>query len=213
MDRLSNATGDMKTSPRSFENLLRPMLCEPRRLAAGSGLRGERRCVTTLFSDIVSFTSVAEGMSPEEPAGHLREYLSVVSDAVALEEGTVDKFIGDAVMAIWGVPAAMENHALAALPGRARGRSGVLRSIGPNGSRRGLPEFRGPPWDQYGRCRRREHRQRHAAELHGDRRRGEPGEPPGGAQQGVRHSDPALENRRDRWRGTTSSPVRSTGSR
>lgn len=142
VDRLSNATGDMKTSLRSFQkfvpaDVVRSLVASRQEASFG----GERRCVTTLFSDIVSFTSVAEGMSPEELVGHLREYLSVVSDAVACEEGTVDKFIGDAVMAIWGAPVAMENHALAACRA-ALAVEAALAEHRPAWRQRGLPEFR-----------------------------------------------------------------------
>jgi len=74
-------------------------------------LGGERRDMSILFSDIRSFTTISEGMTPEEVVDLLNEYLTKMTDVVYKHGGTLDKFIGDAVMAFWGAPIAMPDHA------------------------------------------------------------------------------------------------------
>ena len=78
-------------------------------------LGGEKRDVTVLFSDIRGFTSFSETMSPEELTGLLNAYLSAMSPKILEEKGTIDKFIGDAIMAFWNAPLRIENHTLHAV--------------------------------------------------------------------------------------------------
>lgn len=78
-------------------------------------LGSSRRLTTVLFSDIRGFTSMSEKMSPEDVAAFLREYLTVMTDAVFAEGGTVDKYIGDAIMALWNVPMEQPDHAARAV--------------------------------------------------------------------------------------------------
>jgi class 3 adenylate cyclase len=77
--------------------------------------RRERRHVTVLFSDLKGFTSLAEKMDPEEVEELLHNLLIRFRKVVEGEGGTVDKFIGDAVMAVWGAPKAHEDDALRAV--------------------------------------------------------------------------------------------------
>jgi adenylate cyclase len=67
-------------------------------------LGGDKRPVTILFSDIRGFTSMSEHMSPDAIAGLLTDYFTEMVDIVFSHGGTLDKFIGDAIMALWGAP-------------------------------------------------------------------------------------------------------------
>jgi len=67
-------------------------------------LKGERRRITVLFSDIRGFTSMAEGMRPEEVVEMLSEFFSRMVDVIIRNHGTIDKFLGDGMMVIFGAP-------------------------------------------------------------------------------------------------------------
>ncbi len=71
----------------------------------------ERRLVTVLFADLVGFTTLAEGLDAEETRELLSRYFDLSRDIIARYGGTVEKFIGDAVMAVWGAPTAHEDDA------------------------------------------------------------------------------------------------------
>jgi adenylate cyclase len=73
-------------------------------------LSGEERELSILFSDIRGFTSMAERMRPDALCGFLNEYLTPMTAAVMNRRGTVDKFIGDAVMAFWNAPVRTPDH-------------------------------------------------------------------------------------------------------
>ncbi len=90
----------------------------------------ERRLVSLLFADLVSFTTFAEGRDAEEVRETLSKYFELASDVITRYGGTVEKFIGDAVMAVWGAPTAHEDDAERAV------RAGLelvdaVRSLGP----------------------------------------------------------------------------------
>lgn len=74
-------------------------------------LGGESREITTFFSDIRGFSTIAESLSPEELVHLLNEYLSEMSDAIMRNRGTIDKYEGDAIMAFWGAPLPFDDHA------------------------------------------------------------------------------------------------------
>ncbi len=77
-------------------------------------LGGELRMVTILFTDIEDFTSYAERLSPDALAEALGRYFEAMTAAVHATGGTIDKYIGDAVMAVWNAPSPVEDHALRA---------------------------------------------------------------------------------------------------
>lgn len=74
-------------------------------------LRGESKVMTVLFSDIVSFTSFSEKLEAAQLAEMLNMYLSAMTRIVQEGRGTIDKYIGDAVMAFWGAPMSDDQHA------------------------------------------------------------------------------------------------------
>jgi adenylate cyclase len=76
--------------------------------------KGEKREMTVLFSDIRGFTTLSERMLPEKLAAFINEYLSPMTRIVFDEKGTLDKYIGDAVMAFWNAPIEQPDHALRA---------------------------------------------------------------------------------------------------
>lgn len=74
-------------------------------------LGGQKRPVVVFFSDIRGFTSMSENMSPDEIASLLTEYFTEMVEKVFEHGGTLDKFMGDAIMALWGAPIAHEDDA------------------------------------------------------------------------------------------------------
>ena len=78
-------------------------------------LGGEERILTVLFSDIANFTTISESMKSTDLVQLLNEYLTQMTDLIIKEKGTVDKYIGDAILAEFGAPISMENHADAAV--------------------------------------------------------------------------------------------------
>jgi len=74
-------------------------------------LKGESREMSVLFSDIRDFTSISETLSATSLAEMLNFYLSAMTRIVQTRRGTIDKYIGDAIMAFWGAPVASEGHA------------------------------------------------------------------------------------------------------
>jgi PAS domain S-box-containing protein len=87
-----------------------------RLLSDASHLRldGTRQVVTILFADISGFTSFSEKVAPEELFKVLNHYLSIAAQAILEEEGTLDKFWGDGVLALWNAPDPQPDHALRA---------------------------------------------------------------------------------------------------
>lgn len=78
-------------------------------------LGGDNRQVTVLFTDIKGFTSFSEGRTPQEVVARLNEYFGEMVQIIEQFDGTVDKFIGDGLMAYWGAPLTQSNHAELAL--------------------------------------------------------------------------------------------------
>ena len=102
----------------TFSNYLAPQIMEevlsdPSKVELG----GDTKEISILFSDIRGFTSISEKRTSKEIVKFLNEYFDSMVDAVMENEGTIDKFIGDAVMAFWGAPVTNENHAELAILG------------------------------------------------------------------------------------------------
>lgn len=101
-------------------------------------LRGEQKELTVLFSDIRGFTTISEGMDSAQLGLFMNEYLTAMSNIVMAHSGTVDKFIGDAVMAIWGAPLNDDGHAVHAVQA-AFAMNSRLEELRPQWLARGLP--------------------------------------------------------------------------
>ncbi|MGD0266470.1 MAG: adenylate/guanylate cyclase domain-containing protein [Candidatus Methylomirabilota bacterium] len=81
----------------------------------GLVIASKRRPITVLFSDIRNFTSISEGLPPEEVVELLREYFNTMVPIVLKHGGTLDKYVGDALMGLFGAPLAQGDHAIRAL--------------------------------------------------------------------------------------------------
>ena len=83
------------------------ILRDPERLA----LKGEKTQIHALFTDLEGFTKLSHAITPEQLSGLLNRYLDLMSDVVLDHGGTIDKFVGDAVVAFWGAPIARADDA------------------------------------------------------------------------------------------------------
>ena len=99
----TNLTGAAPPSPRAQADAA-PSSAQP-------GPGAERRLVSVLFADLVGSTTMAEDRDPEESRELLSRFFESASEVIGRYGGTVEKFIGDAVMAVWGVPVAHEDDA------------------------------------------------------------------------------------------------------
>jgi adenylate cyclase len=110
-------------------------------LAGKVSLGGESLTVTILFTDIRSFTSISEKMDPQALVGLLNEYFAEMVGIVMQEDGVVDKYIGDAIMAVFGAPVPKKDDAVHAVRAAVRMRR-ALRTLNVSLAARGLPELR-----------------------------------------------------------------------
>ena len=152
-------------------------------------LGGEAKLVTILFSDIRGFTSMAETMTPEQVVAFLNEYFTEMVDAVMGQEGMLDKFLGDGLMAVFGSFGDQPDHARRAVLAALR-----MKSLLAEDQRRP-----GDPRTGAGRDRdrhphrgghRRQHRLEAAARVHPHRRRREYRVAGPGVEQGIPHDHP-----------------------
>jgi len=98
----------------------------------------ERRLVSVLFADLVGFTTLSESRDHEEVRALLSRYFETCKRLISLYGGTVEKFIGDAVMAVWGTPTATEDDAERAV----RAALDLLAAVSALGDEVGAPELR-----------------------------------------------------------------------
>jgi adenylate cyclase len=97
---------------REFSTVLSPTVVdELLKNPALAGLGGAERELTVMFSDIRGFTSISETLSPEGLTQFLNEYLTPMTDILIQRQGTLDKYMGDAIMAFWGAPILQADHA------------------------------------------------------------------------------------------------------
>jgi class 3 adenylate cyclase len=105
LDDAARAFNAMRVGLRWFETYV-PKALARRLITEGdqSTLESEEREITVMFTDITGFSSLAERLNPEETADLLNAHFSLVTACIEAEDGIVDKFIGDSVMAFWGTP-------------------------------------------------------------------------------------------------------------
>jgi adenylate cyclase len=109
---MSNAIAAMKSGLQAFRRYV-PAELVRQLIHTGEEARlgGQKRELTVFFSDISGFTSIAERLTPEELMLHLSEYFDQLTRILTAEQGTVDKYIGDGILAFWGAPRPDEEHA------------------------------------------------------------------------------------------------------
>jgi len=116
------------------EVLVKELEANPQKARLG----GDRRFITIFFSDLANFTTLSERFEPERIVSLLNEYFTEMSQAILESQGVIDKYQGDGIMAFWGAPIALEDHAaracLAALECQVR-----MEEINRRLSREGIP--------------------------------------------------------------------------
>ena len=113
VDNMALSFHGMKQGLRSFQkyvpdDLVRELISMGKEAVHG----GERKKIAIYFSDLVGFTSISEQLSPEELVELLDEYFETCSQKILDHKGTIDKYIGDSIMAFWGAPSPLLNHSL-----------------------------------------------------------------------------------------------------
>lgn len=139
--RFSEASKEKKQIKGTFARYVAPtivdeMLKDPDKLHVG----GFKRDITCLFSDVRDFTSISEGLSATELAHSLNMYMGKMTDIVFDTKGTLDKYIGDAIVAFWGAPLEIGNHAQYAVEGAIKMME-MLPVINEEFTKLGRPQF------------------------------------------------------------------------
>jgi len=88
-------------------DVVKEIISDPSRLQLG----GTMRHMTALFTDVEGFSTISEQLDPESIVGLLNRYLTFMSDAILEEKGTIDKYEGDAIIAFFGAPVPIDDHA------------------------------------------------------------------------------------------------------
>ena len=111
IDMIGSSLASMKHGLKAFSKFV-PVTLVKELIASGKGaeLGGEKRRLTIMFSDIEGFTSISESMPTEALLAHISEYLDNLTTIILREGGTVDKYIGDAIMCFWGAPSAVPDQ-------------------------------------------------------------------------------------------------------
>jgi adenylate cyclase len=113
IDDLGHSVATMRSVTQTFSRFVPRRLVE-RLIETGTPMQlgGTRREITLLFSDVVSFTAITEKADPTQVMQYTSRYFAAMSHEIMSHSGTVDKFIGDAIMAIWNAPADDPDHAV-----------------------------------------------------------------------------------------------------
>jgi len=140
--KLESAASLLRTSLKSFSSFV-PLDVVRQLIKSGIPLTPgvEPRFLTVFFSDLENFSSHAETLAPDDLLVQISTYLEEVSSAVAEEGGTVDKFIGDGVMAFWNAPVERADHVLRACAAALRAARRMER-VNDNWEAEGRPRIR-----------------------------------------------------------------------
>ncbi len=115
LDQQSGAFNAMSGALKWFQAYVpRPLVSQLLKAGNLAGLESDRRNITVMFTDIAGYSTVSEGKNASEIADLLNRHFSLVTEEIEAEGGTVDKFIGDSVMAFWGAPEKQKNRAVRA---------------------------------------------------------------------------------------------------
>ena len=107
----------------------------------GYSMDSESRELTVMFADVRDFTSVSEAMQPKDLSQLMNEYLTPMTRAIHTHKGTIDKYMGDAIMAFWGAPLHFDDHAKYAVE-TALDMTRLLAELNTGFKQRGWPELR-----------------------------------------------------------------------
>lgn len=142
IDDLGRSVATMRTVVQAFSSFVPKRLVQ-RLVETGDAFRlgGARRAVTIMFTDITDFTKITEDAEPEQVMIQTSRYLAVLSEVVMANGGTVDKFVGDAVMAIWNAPSDDADHVAHACAAALACRE-ANRRLNEDFEREGLPIYR-----------------------------------------------------------------------
>ena len=109
--KILDSVENMKKGLRSFKKYVpSELVLQLMLMRKEAVIEGERRQVTLFFSDIAGFTSISEKLTPEQLVENLGVYFDGLSRIIQRSGGTLDKYIGDAIMAFWGAPNPSDNH-------------------------------------------------------------------------------------------------------
>jgi len=115
-DHISQQLSQKLMVERSFGRYVNPSVLEMIRANPEEPwLKGQRNQVSVLFTDVRGFTAIAETREPEAIVDALNEYFAIATSAIVAAGGYVDKYIGDAVLGVFGVPSSHDDHALLAV--------------------------------------------------------------------------------------------------
>jgi adenylate cyclase len=131
----------MRSALRSFSHYVpKDIVLELIRKGQEITLGGEKKEITIFFSDIEEFTTVSEALSVDKLTPLLEEYFAVLSQTILAEKGTIDKYIGDGIMAFWGAPHPLSDHADQACLSALRCQS-LLKTLNDKRIQNNLPPF------------------------------------------------------------------------
>jgi adenylate cyclase len=132
ISRVFAAQADQSEITQLFGRYVSPQVAsEILSLADADRLRlgGSRRDVTVMFADMRGFTALSEKLSPEEIVATLNKYLSLIIERVLANEGMINKFAGDNVMAVWNAPQNQPGHALLAVKAALEGQQAIIDNM------------------------------------------------------------------------------------